>query len=450
MLNNRNEPDNELGRILNIHEKLREIAQGWVKSEDWDEDKARSLREEAVLLNHKRYFRGIPAYRALAEDAGIDETLSDVETIKIDLMLSTDIFKSYDPALIDSNDWQQMTHWLQTISIDELAGDYTQTKNLEDWLEAMMAAGINIMTSSGTSGMYSFVPRDMNTRMGLMANSAIVFQPAFAQVIENIGDYDAAILNFKSGSAGVQAASSSIANLVQNAYFLYDMHMPADAVRILQRGPKNDEEKEFLAEFDRVMTREKDLRYEIMLNNIRESVKNGQKLLIQGTCYQLMELCKTTVKQGSVILPEGSVVLFGGGWKSFEGEKIGKADLLKLIDDAFGLKGNSAVEGYSMIEMNTMMTCCSEARFHIPPFIEPIVFDEDLMPKDSADQTGIFGFLDPFALSYPGFLISGDQIKLWHGECACGRKGYAIDGEIQRVAGKEVKGCGGIMASVKA
>ncbi len=444
------EEDKELGRVLEIHDALRAITQLWVRSEDWEEEKAERLREEAVLLNHKRYFRSIPAYRALAEDAGIDEDATDVDVIKTDLMFATDIFKSYDSTLIDDGDWQQMTVWLRTVYGGDLPGDYSNIKGLGEWIERLTEAELNIMTSSGTSGQYSFVPRDMNTRMGLLMNSALVFQPFFARVLESISEYDAAIMNFKGGSAGVQAASNSIANIVQNAYCLYDMAMPADAVRILQRGPRSDEEEKFLEEFERVMTTEKDLRYEVMLDNIRASVKNGQKILMQSACYQLKELCTKAVQQGGVTLPEGSVLLFGGGWKTFEGEKMAKAELLDLVDAAFGLKGESAVEGYSMIEMNTMMTCCSEARFHIPPLMEPIVFDEDLTPKPGAGQRGIFGFLDPFALSYPGFLISGDEINLWHGECPCGRKGYAIDGEIQRVAGKEVKGCGGIMASVKA
>lgn len=444
------EEDKELGRVLEIHDELREITRLWVQRKDWEEDKAQRLREEAVLLNHKRYFRRIPAYRTLAEDADLDEDITDVAVIKTDLMFATDVFKSYDPALIDNAEWQQMTVWLRTIFHNDLPGDYSTVKTLEEWLEKLKAAEINIMTSSGTSGQYSFVPRDNLTGMGLMINATIVFQPVFGRVLENISEYDAAILNFRSGSAGVQAASNSIANIVQNAYCLYDMHMPADAVRILQRGPRNDEERKFVEEFERVMRTEKDLRYEVMLDNIRKSVKSGQKVLMQGACYQLKELCTKAVQQGSVILPEGSVLLFGGGWKTFEGEKIGKAELLKLIEAAFGLKGDRAVEGYSMIEMNTMMTCCGEARFHIPPLMEPIVFGEDLMPKPGAGHTGIFGFLDPFALSYPGFLISGDQIDLWHGQCPCGRKGYAIDGEIRRVPGKEVKGCGGIMASVKA
>jgi len=442
--------DKDLGRVLEIHNGLREAAQLWVQGEDWEEEKAQQLREEAVLLNHKRYFRSIPAYRALAEDAGMDEEVTDVEVIKTDLMFATDIFKSYDPAFIDEGDWQKMTEWLRTVYSGDLPGDYSDVKNLEEWIGKLEEAELNIMTSSGTSGQYSFVPRDMNTRMGLMTNSALVFQPFFGEVLENISEYDAAILNFKGGSAGVQAASNSIANIVQHAYCLYDMVMPADAVRILQRGPRNAEEEKFLKEFERVMTTEKDLRYEVMLDNIRGSLKNGQKILMQGACYQLKELCTKAIQQGGVPLPQGSILLFGGGWKTFEGEKMAKAELLELVDRAFGLTGESAVEGYSMIEMNTMMTCCREARFHIPPFMDPVVFDEDLTPKPGAGHTGIFGFLDPFALCYPGFLISGDEITLWHGSCPCGRKGYAIDGEIQRVAGKEVKGCGGIMASVKA
>ena len=444
------EEEKELGRVLEIHDALRELTQIWVRGEEWEEEEARRLREQAILLNHQRYFRSIPAYRALAEDAGVDEDVAEPEVIQRDLMFSTDIFKSYDPALIDNADWQQMTLWLRSIFNRDLPGDYSSVKGMEEWIQKLTELDLTIMTSSGTSGQYSFVPRDNLTRMALMMNSALVFQPFFGKVLENIAEYDAAILNFSSGSAGVQAASNSIANIVQKAHFLYDMHMPADAVRVLQRGQRNEEERKFIEAFERVMTTEKDLRYEVMLESIRKSLENGQKILMQGACYQLKELCAKAVQQGGVILPEGSVLLFGGGWKTFEGEKMAKADLLQLIEAAFGLKGDSAIEGYSMIEMNTMMTCCSEARFHIPPLIEPIVFDEDLLPKPGAGHRGTFGFLDPFALSYPGFLISGDEISLWQGECPCGRKGYAIDGEIQRVPGKEVKGCGGIMASVKA
>ncbi len=444
------ENDKELGRLSEIYDELRDITRLWNQGGDWDEDYTRGIREEAVLINHKRYFRSIPAYRTLAEEFNIGEDLTDLEVIKTDLMSTTDIFKSYDPVLIDNSDWEQMTKWLRSIYFNDIPGDFSKVKKLEEWLDKLTEAGLSMLTSSGTSGNYSFVPRDERTRGELMNNSITVLQPVFGELLANITEFDAALLSFKSGSAGVTAVSNGIANMVQNAYYLYDMHMPADAVRILQRGATNDEEKAFVDEFQRVMFTEKDARYEVMLDCIRESIKKGRKILLQGACFQLKELCAMAVQQGSVILPEGSALLFGGGWKTFEGEKIGKPELLKLVEDAFGLKGDSAVEGYSMTEINTVMSCCREGRFHIPPLMEPIVFDEDLMPMPGAGNTGIFGFLDPFAMSYPGFLISGDQVNLWQGQCSCGRKGYAIDGEIRRAPGKEVKGCGGIMASVKA
>ncbi len=440
----------EIERLSDIYDELREITRLWNVGDDWDEDKTRALREEAVLINHKRYFRNIPAYRILAEEYNIGEDLTDVEIIKTDLMSTTDIFKSYDPALIDNGDWVQMTEWLRSIYDKDIPGDFSKVKKLEEWLEKLNEAGLHMLTSSGTSGVYSFVPRDQRTNGELTNNSITVLQPVFGDLLLNIAEFDAALLSFKSGSAGATSVSTRIAEMVQNSYFLYDMHMPADAVRVLQRGATNDEEKAFVEEFQRQMFTEKDKRYEVILDHIRESIKNERKILMQGACFQLKELCTMAINQGSLIMPEGSALLFGGGWKTFEGEKITKAELLKLVDDAFGLKDNKAVEGYSMTEINTVMSCCNEGKFHIPPLMEPMVFDEDLMPIPGAGNTGIFGYLDPFAMSYPGFLISGDQINLWHGQCACGRKGYAIDGEIQRAPGREVKGCGGIMASVKA
>ena len=68
---------------------------------------------------------------------------------------------------------------------------------------------------------------------------------------------------------------------------------------------------------------------------------------------------------------------------------------------------------------------------------------------EGGDITGAFGFLDPLAISYPGFIISGDRVHLVHGACGCGLAGPAIT-EIGRMPGSEVKGCGGIMGSIRA
>ena len=107
-------------------------------------------------------------------------------------------------------------------------------------------------------------------------------------------------------------------------------------------------------------------------------------------------------------------------------------------------------EGYSMTELNVSLMRCAGGRYHIPPLVQAVVYDAALMPMSGKDLTGTFGYLDPFATSYPGFIITGDQIHLANEKCSCGRIGPAIVGEIGRAPGREVKGCGGIMSAMKA
>ncbi len=101
--------DEKLDRLLKIHDELRALTEAWGANHDYGADKARSLREEAALINHQRYMQQVPAYRSLADSSGITEELNDVEVIKEELMSTDDIFKSYSPSWIDSSDWKQMT-----------------------------------------------------------------------------------------------------------------------------------------------------------------------------------------------------------------------------------------------------------------------------------------------------------------------------------------------------
>ena len=100
-----------------------------------------------------------------------------------------------------------------------------------------------------------------------------------------------------------------------------------------------------------------------------------------------------------------------------------------------------------MTEINMLMLRCQFGRFHIPPLIEPVIFDTELAPREGTDISGAFGFLDPMAVSYPGFIITGDYVHLVDGECRCGLSGPAVT-RIERISGTEVKGCGGVMGSI--
>ena len=440
----------ELDRLIEIHERLREMTRQWGIHKEWNEEDARMLREEACLLNHRRYLRSIPAYRALATEIGLGEEVDDVAVIKRELMSTDDIFKSYDPAWIDRSAWQHMTEWLRKIYSNDIPVDSSEVGTMDEWLKRLKDQEVHVIYSSGTTGNYSFVPRDQLTWHSLITNGVYTVLATLYERVLSLDDYDAALLTFRSSNMGIQLVGMEVAKVVSTAYFLYDMEMPAQAVRIIQRGPKNEEEHALIRQFQDVLVTQKKERYRLVLKRLIASARQGRKVFLFGAPFQLNEICELAAVEGDAHLPEGSLLLFGGGWKTFEGERIDKAELCRRIEASFGVSRENVLEGYSMTEMNAVMLCCSNERFHIPPLLEPMVFDETLTPLAETGGKGIFGFLDPFALSYPGFLITGDQVDLVHGECPCGKRGYALEGGIRRAPGREVKGCGGIMASVRA
>ena len=120
-----------------------------------------------------------------------------------------------------------------------------------------------------------------------------------------------------------------------------------------------------------------------------------------------------------------------------------------MIGKVLNIKPEMVLEGYSMTETSALTLRCRYGRFHIPPTIEPLVFDKGLTPMEGDDLWGAFGFMDALATSHPGFLISNDYVHMVSSQCQCGLCGPAIL-EIGRLPGSEVKGCGGIMGSFSA
>ena len=113
------------------------------------------------------------------------------------------------------------------------------------------------------------------------------------------------------------------------------------------------------------------------------------------------------------------------------------------------MKKQFVIEAYSMTEIGAIMMKCEHGRFHVPPHLETIILDDALDPVDGEDVTGILGVMDPFAVSYPGFLITGDNVHRTRSLCPCGLEGETIL-SVSRAQGAEVKGCGGIIATVDA
>lgn len=443
--------DKELDRVKEIHDQLRECTQQWARKKEVDLDQAAELRHEAITLNHQRYYDHVPIYRALADEVGATSDPG-IDFIASELVSTDDIFKSYNPEYLDNAMFDKMNKWLETIYIDEVDFPTGDLNNVAAWIARLAENGIISTFSSGTMGRLSFVPRDRYNWTSFITNG-LSYLPYLLPRMDMSGpEFDVVSLSFERGNMGVGLVGQYAAMISKNSFFLYEGEISPDALRIMRRGAANEAEEELVRDYREMVLSRSDENYERIIREIYKATKERQhRMFVFGAPFQVMQLSEKMISSGRTLklLPD-SILTFGGGWKTFEGEKIDRDRLIDMIKESFGLEERLILEGFSMTEMNMTLMRCVDGRYHLPLLIEPIIYDEALMPMKGNNLTGLFGYLDPFATSYPGFLISGDLLNMTIGDCPCGLSGPAIVGEVTRAPGLEVKGCGGIMSEMRA
>jgi hypothetical protein len=443
--------DKKLDRIKNIHDRLREYTRQWARKKEVDLDRVAELRHEAIILNHQRYYDHVPVYRALAEEVGATSDPG-IDYIASELVSTDDIFKSYNPEYLDNAKFDKMNKWLETIYIDEVDFPTEDLHNVAEWIARLAENGIISTFSSGTMGRLSFVPRDQYNWASFVTNG-LSYLPYFLPGLDMSGpEFDVVSLSFERGNMGVGLVGQYAAAISKNSFFLYEGEISPDALRIMRRGAASEAEEELVRDYREMVLSRSDENYERVMGEIYKTVKERRhRMLVFGAPFQVMQLCEKIISSGRTLkLLPGSILVFGGGWKTFEGEKIDRDKLIDMIKESFGLEERMILEGFSMTEMNMTLMRCVDGRYHLPLLIEPVIYDDALMPMRGNNLTGLLGYLDPFATSYPGFLISGDLVTVIYGDCPCGLSGPAIVGEVTRAPGLEVKGCGGIMSEMRA
>ncbi|KAA0009542.1 MAG: hypothetical protein FE037_05600 [Thermoplasmata archaeon] len=95
-----------------------------------------------------------------------------------------------------------------------------------------------------------------------------------------------------------------------------------------------------------------------------------------------------------------------------------------------------------MVEGNGASIHCPEGHYlHLPTtFYYPLVVDKNMEPVDYGEY-GRFAFLDATTYSYPGFIVTGDRVRMLEHCPVCDRPGPVLEPEVKRARGEEVRGC---------
>jgi hypothetical protein len=394
----------------------------WANHRPVDQTRVRQARDAALIANHQRYVASIPVYSRMAAELGHTE-VEDVATIIDELLVGVSLFKSYDDSLLDRRDFRALTEWVSEVSTLAPEPRLDGIDTFDDWRARMRDAGVVITVSSGTSGRPSLVPRDAATMAALRNNGRCYSMLAWGGYVGGEPEFDCLLVTRPDGAQGLHAVATGLAHLAGRSLFISDVDDPGRSIQ------------EALVEAAEL---------------VELAHRDQRQLLVFGAPAAVARLCVAALeRRRPLLLPDDALLVTGGGWKGgWAGQD--PADFPRLVEEALALSPEQVVDVYGLSECNAYMLRCAKGRYHVPPVLEAVVVDQDLRARTGTDETGLIALLDPFAFSYPGFLLTGDWGRLVRTTCLCGLEGPGFVGDITRAPGQEAKGCAGVSPGVMA
>lgn len=365
----------------------------------------------------------------------------------VPILFNDDIYKSYDPAWIENNEFGKLTRWLGGLTTHDLGGvDMEGCDCLTEWCRRIdEQAGIFVCHSTGTSGVLSFVPRSQRDRDLVVDGLVWQNQPLFDPHQRNDVTY------FTMNPRRQYRITQAVYDGLERRYLLH----PVQALPVFSspefaiaqgrlrkaaadgttdtclKNPivaaQRDEVERFQRELPGLIKRWT----ENLMQNFR-----GKRIYFQGSfekAWQITQQFKNAGVTGA-FAPESVFALVGG---IKDGSKL-PDDWQDQFRRAMGVDAGSLASSWGMSELLTSVAQqCPRGMYHflvhsIPILLQPRT--RNPLPRKGV-QTGQLAALQVIAEDCWEGVISGDRGTIyWDRVCACGRDGALLDpGSICRL-----------------
>lgn len=411
------------------------------------------LQRRAMRIRFAQHRQSIGIVRKLADRLGIGD-VADFDDV-VPMLLPHTAYKAYPAVLIDNKRFDLLTIWLDNLTSHDLSHvDTAGCQGLDDWIERLDAqTPLEVITSSGTTGTISIIPKDKHgAREGMVLWKICLFQTFGIEPTEDQLNPQVDVIwpNYANGKLG----HLRIANMIRRGFTggdeskfhaLYpgaidtDLMFLASKMRAAaSRGeldklvidpPLAARKDEFIA-----MQLRQPLDLEEFFAAITEKLK-GKKVFMLGTYNLMYDVAKAGLDRGirAVFAPD-SAILTGGGSKGF----VLPDDHMDVIAEFLGVE--HIQEGYGFSEQSAFHWGCSEGRYHVQPWVIPFILDpqtSDPLPR-TGRQTGRAAVYDVLLQAHWGGAISGDEVTIdWDLQCPCGQSSVAFEHAIMRYSEKQ-------------
>lgn len=420
-----------------------------------------TLLLDGVRVAHRHHFDRNVAYRRSVRARGVGDDVRPDDLPRL-LRPAALTFKSYVETIgaFPQNDPQGFLAWLG----DQLSIPLPQDRrgDLRRWyptMEGLLAAterayadlGLEIVTSSGTSGLASVVARNgasvdlavdsfftgIHRSWGISRGAALVF----------VMPENTRVAMARSARIGTRRLDWAADTAV---YYTMPFSATPDRIRLragrtYHSGPRGAMESRLvhplMAWADTRWVAQKYV--DITLACVRGLAADRRPLMLLGGLTQLHAVALA----GPAALPPGSRVATGGGTK--DDYPVPPEQIRADLEDAFG--GAPVSDVYGMAEANWAAFECPRGNYHIPPWVYAVVTDDADRFAQGPVASGMLAFFDPVAGGdlVPPFFQTADRVTLVNGgsdydpslACECGYDSSYIAGRIRRVDLMDEAGC---------
>jgi long-chain-fatty-acid---luciferin-component ligase len=397
-------------------------------------EEAQDMQLKAIKFTFTHHYNNNDFYHKYCETRNVspDDIKTTDDLDKIPLIPDT-TFKQYPSG-------KDFARWLTNIFTGELPKIVIKGSNptFDDVINAFNAAGLVVTYSSGTSGRFTVIPRDKKTFLAAEYALAKAIVNMEYQWQEDIHEY---LLLPNPMKTNVFVGKVLMVNfdVIKDIQVAIDRELTAEVIQTAM-NPKAGLKGMVTSYFQKGMERKM---IDQIIGWLERYDRAKENILFNGAPFLLYRVMEELQKDGkSFDFGERGRVRTGGGWKVNENVRLPHADFRKQVQDVLGISEKHCLDCYGMVEGNGWMLQCPEGHYlHTPyTFYKPLVLDNDLMPTGYGEW-GRFAFLDALAQSYPGFIISGDRVRLLEHCPVCDRPGPVLEPEVQRAKGEEVRGC---------
>ena len=404
-----------------------------------DKAKAQKLLLEAIRYSFRHHFEHNDFYRRYCQGEHITpDVIKDYsDLVRIPLIPDT-FFKDY-PAGSDFFRWLQK---ITSVTVPQI-----ELNEADSSFDAIIAAleekKFRVTFTSGTSGRFSFHPRDALS----WRRQQYCYGSALADMLGSF--YNPGLANMYLGpnpektnlSLGKLAEYYGVLFDKENITYLIDVMVTTESIRIGSGRTKGI--REWMRA--KLATRARQRMVSTFAEKLEGYAAQKRRVFLGGPPSVMNVVLSKLLDKKKVYFGNNGFIMTAGGRRVRGNAPMSEKEFRGLMKERLGIPDENCRDFYGMSECSCPFPGCEGHYKHIPhSVIYPMVLDEDLKPLGYG-KYGRFAFLDPLPISYPGFIITGNGVRILESCPSCDREGPVIEPDVSRMGGEEARGCGRIL-----